>query len=159
MNGITLGALYGLAALSIVLLMRTTGVANMAAGNMGMMVAFVGFRLIVPLGIGLWPSFFVTIVIGAIFGAAVYVFIMLPNRQADRLNLTFRTIGFSLLLFALATRIWGRSQPFTVESLFGSSKVQILDFYVTNAQLGAILVALVCAAVLFLTLVRTPMGM
>lgn len=146
-NGVVIGALFGLLGLSIVLVFRTTGVGNFAAGNMSMFASFIVFMVVVRrLGVGTRAGFLLGIVLGAVFGLLIYWVVIAPRSGWGHLNVTFRTLGLFALLFAVASRLWGDAEPYTVEGLFPRGTVNVLGLFVGYNQLGAAGVTAVMAA-------------
>ena len=146
-NGVVIGALFGLLGLSIVLIFRTTGVGNFAAGNMSMFASFIVFMVVVrSLGVGTWAGFLLGIMVGAVFGLLIYWVVIAPRNGWGHLNVTFRTLGLYALLFAVAGRLWGGAEPYTVEGLFPRGTVNVLGLFVGYNQLGAAGVTAVMAA-------------
>ena len=63
MNGLAVGAIYGLTALGFVLIYKATEVVNFAQGDLLMLGAFIAWTLIVPLGLPYILAFVLTIVL------------------------------------------------------------------------------------------------
>ena len=55
-NGLTLGAIYGLIAIGYTMVYGIIGMINFAHGAQYMMGAFAGYLLLAVLGIGYWPA-------------------------------------------------------------------------------------------------------
>jgi branched-chain amino acid transport system permease protein len=153
-NGVALGALYGLFALTIVLLYRTTSVVNFAQGNMAMFIAFVALFFLLPTGLPPIVVFVLALVVGAVFGAIIYAVVMRPRPSRDHYNELFRTMGLSLLLFALAKAFWGPREPYSFPALVDGS-FALLGFQVQWMQVVALLIALLLAGG-FALFLRTP---
>src|ERR1700742_129978 len=100
-GGISLGFLYGLVALTLILLVRTTGVLNFAAAEVGMLCAFVAFAALTQLHLPVAAAGIVTLLFSAALGAVIYVGIVLV-RPADPLILSLRTLGLLLIVNAVA---------------------------------------------------------
>ena len=89
-GGISLGFLYGLVALPLILLVRTTGVLNFAAADVGMFCAFIAFIAITQFQMPVVAAIALTAVFAALLGALTYGSIILI-RPADPLMLSLRT--------------------------------------------------------------------
>jgi branched-chain amino acid transport system permease protein len=153
-NGLTLGALYGLFALTIVVLFRTTSVVNFAQGNLSMFLAFIALFALQPLGLPIVMTFLLAILVGVVLGGVTYAIIMRPRPSKDHYNELFRTMGLSLLLFALAKAWWGPSEPYRFPALVEGS-FELFGFHVQFIQLLTLLIALVLAGA-FALFLRTP---
>ncbi len=109
-SGLAIGLLYGLFALSIVILYKATGVANFAQGNVATLFAFVVYFLAQE--VGLLAALAVGVVIAGVGGAAIYLLTLRVRDSAGGLNLTIRTLALYLLIFALINRYWTGGQPY-----------------------------------------------
>lgn len=158
-DGIAIGGLYGLFALSIVVLHRATGLVNFAQGNVAMFLAFIAYEFSGRLGWGPWLALLVALPIGAAFGSSIHLFVITPKRGEDNLNALFRTLALTLLLFAVAQRIWGAHEPYYFKSLFGNGGVQIGMYRVSHLQIGALAMAIGLALIFGQFLLRTPLGL
>src|SRR5260370_39958689 len=70
--GLSLGGIFSLAALGIVLIYRTTGVLNFAHGAMGMVSTFVAWQVFYGWSHPFWPGWvatFLAVVAGRVFPA------------------------------------------------------------------------------------------
>ncbi len=115
-SGIAIGALYGLLGFAVVLLYKSTGVANFAQGTLGTFGAFIVFELLKGTGMPLWVAIVTSVVAMAATGALLYLLILLPRGHADHVNLLLRTLGMSLLLLAVINANWAAGQPFNFPS-------------------------------------------
>jgi len=108
LSGVTNGMVFAAIALSLVLISRATGVVNFAQGAMAMFTTFVAYSLLVQ-GIGYWPTFFVAIAIGFVFGGVVERTLMRPLHGRSPLNPVIVTIGLLVVLEGAAGSIWGNT--------------------------------------------------
>jgi len=97
-QGLVAGLLYGLLALGLVLLYRTTRVLNFAQGQLGVVAAVFLLKLTFDLDIPYWPALFTVLVLGACLGALCE---LLLRRLFDRprVIVMVATIGLSQVLF------------------------------------------------------------
>ena len=111
-GGISLGFLYGLVALTLILLVRTTGVLNFAAADLGMLCAFIAFAAITQFHLPALAAVAVTLLFSGVLGVVVYCGIVLI-RPADPLTLSLRTLGLLLIVNGIAFKVWGPNSPYT----------------------------------------------
>lgn len=116
-SGIALGFLLGLLGFGIVFLYKATGVANFAQGVLGTFGAFLVYRIGLATGLGPWISFLLGLVVSLPAGALMYALVFRPKDEADKFNLTVRTLGLNLLLLALIERYWAAGQPFAFPAM------------------------------------------
>jgi len=157
-GGITLGFLYGLIALTLILLVRTTGVLNFAAADLGMFCAFIAFVGIVqwqlPTGVALVLTAFATIALGAI----IYVAIILV-RPADPLMLSLRTLGLFIIIKALSYKLWGANSPYTFPHIVPNGSVSVFGFNVSYVQAMVIVLTIIVAVVVSVITEKTRIGL
>jgi branched-subunit amino acid ABC-type transport system permease component len=67
-NGITVGSLYALLALGLVLIFKTTTVLNFAHGEMAMITTFGGLWLMSNMGLPYWVAIIGALAFGAFIG-------------------------------------------------------------------------------------------
>src|SRR2546423_13734371 len=76
--GLSLGGIFSLAALGIVLIYRTTGVLNFAHGAMGMFSTFIAWQVFYGWSHPFWPGWLSTllaVVAGLVFAAGMGLFL------------------------------------------------------------------------------------
>jgi len=157
--GIIHGSLYALLGLAIVLIFRTTGVANFAQGDLAMFSAFIALTLLRSLRLPILIVWALDIVIAAAAGALIYLLLIRPRPQSTDLNLTMRTMGLFMFLFAVAVRLWAAQEPYQVPSPFASGTFSLLGLSIAYTQLGALLVTLALATAFFLFFRLTQLGL
>src|SRR6202022_561259 len=115
--GLSVGGVFALAALGIVLIYRTTGVLNFAHGAMGMFSTFVAWQIFYGIAHPFWPQWLATaiaIVVGLAFAALMGLFLDLVVfrwvRTRPPVVKAVITIGILLALQATASLIWKNNQ-------------------------------------------------
>src|SRR5258706_5191469 len=109
-NGLTLGAIYTLLALSFSIVMGILGILNLAIAELFMIGGYFGFTLIAanfPLPVA---------VLGGMAGAAVVALLIEkiaypPLRCAPGVTPLLRTLRFSLIPPNIATKFFGSDPP------------------------------------------------
>lgn len=97
-NGLTIGAVYALLALSIALIFKTMDTVNFATASMGALCAFLFFQVGTALGLG-WVAGLAASAVGAVLlGAAVERGIVRPLGGSDLFRLVLATMGLDILL-------------------------------------------------------------
>jgi branched-chain amino acid transport system permease protein len=145
--GIGVGLLYGLLAFAIVLLYKSTGIANFAQGNLATLGTFFVFLLVVrdfKLNLGL--GIIVGLALTGACGALMYLLIMRPHGDADELNLAARTLATYLLIYAIVNELWGIGQPFTFPNVFPSGSWKPGGVYIPVATICTLGVAATLSA-------------
>ena len=156
-DGIATGAIYALVALAIVLIFRSTGLVNLAQGEMAMFSTFVAWQLI-AWGLGIWLALFVTMAASFVGGMVIQRVIIRPVQHASELTIVIVTLGLFLAFNSLAGWIWGylvKSFP----SPFPSNVWEFGEIRLTASTLGTIAVLLVLAGGLFFLFQFTKIGL
>ena len=95
LNGIALGSLYGIIAVALVLVYRTSRIINFAAAAVGAVPAITALLLTTTYGVSYLLTLPLAIVGGLVFGALTDVVVMRRFATAPRLIVTVVTIGLA----------------------------------------------------------------
>src|SRR5712672_2729196 len=107
--GITLGGIYALAAIGLVLIYRVSGVLNFAQGAVSMFSAFVAYQVSTVMGYPAVVGLLAAIVVGGALGYVIEGFTIRPLAGRSTLNKVVVTIGWLLVLQTAAGLIWGQT--------------------------------------------------
>jgi branched-chain amino acid transport system permease protein len=112
-NGLALGSLYGLTALGLVLIFKTTDVVTFAQGEMAMVSTFVAFTLLTAWHLPFAAAFVLTLVFATLLGILVERVVLRRINPDPILNPIIVTIGLAMILLGVAGWIWGyETRPF-----------------------------------------------
>mgnify|MGYP005845046097 FL=1 len=107
--GMATGAIYGLVALGIVLIYRSTDVINFAQGEMALFVTFSGWSLI-EAGFPYWLMFALVLLMAGILGVFIERTVIRPVEQAPVLNVVIVTLGLFVIFNSLTAFIWAQGE-------------------------------------------------
>jgi branched-chain amino acid transport system permease protein len=152
LGGLTNGVTYGLVALSLVLIWRSTGVLNFAQGAMPMFATYVGFALL-SYHFGYWPCVVVCLIAGLLLGGLTERLLVRGLYGKPEINPIVVMVGFLIVLEAVAAAIWS-STPRSLPSPFSSIHWQLAGkpFALspfTVYEIAAALVVMALVAALF----------
>jgi branched-chain amino acid transport system permease protein len=156
-DGIATGSIYGALALALVLIYRSTGVANFAQGEMAMFSTFIAWGLLqadIPLGL----AALLAIAISFLGAMLVERIVVRPVEGGEILTLVIVTLGLFILFNSAAGWIWGfnnRGFP----SMFGDGRVDIGGVRITVESLGILAVLLGVLGIIYLLFSRTKIGL
>jgi branched-subunit amino acid ABC-type transport system permease component len=102
-DGVVQGMVYGLLAMSLVLVYRSNQVINFAVGNMGLVGAGLLVICNVNYGIPFWISVAIALVVGTLYGAVVELAVVRRLFRAPRVIVLVATIGVAQLSLAIVT--------------------------------------------------------
>ncbi|MCZ7659030.1 MAG: branched-chain amino acid ABC transporter permease [Xanthobacteraceae bacterium] len=155
-NGLTLGAVYTLIALSFSLVMGILGILNIAIAELFMIGGFLGFAAIAA-GLPL-PA---AVAVG-MAGAAAIAFLIekiayQPLRDAPLITPLLSTLGVSIILQNVATNVWG-SDPLQLPAEWFDRRFQLGPVSIGAMQLVVIGVTVALVALLAYLVQRTSVG-
>ncbi len=155
-NGLTLGAVYTLIALSFSLVMGILGILNIAIAELFMIGGFLGFSAIAA-GLPL-PAAIAVGMAGSATAAAVIERIgYRPLRDSHLITPLLSTLAFSIILQNLATNIWG-SDPLQLPAELFDRRFSLGPASIGVMQIVIIAVTVVLVALLALLVQKTAVG-
>lgn len=155
-NGLTLGAVYTLVALSFSLVMGIFGILNIAIAELFMIGGYLGFSAIAA-GFPLPAALGAGMLGGAAAAAVIERVGYRPLRDAPLIAPLLSTIGFSMILQNLATNVWG-SDPLQLPAELFDRRIAIGPASVGLMQLTVIGVTAALVALLGFVVQRTRLG-
>ena len=166
-TGLSIGSVYAVVALAIVLIYRSTGVVNFAQGEMAMFSTFIAWSLIIyfgswslPLDMNYWLPFLLALVIAGLLGAAVERVVLRPVEEAPVLNSVIVTLGLFTLFNAVAIwRYGGIAKPFPSPALFKGGALDVGPIVISRLNIGVFSTSLVIMALLYLFMNFTKLGL
>lgn len=156
LNGVTIGAVYASLGLALVLIYRTTNIANFAQGEMATFSAFLTWQL-TNWGIPIVFSILIAIVISAVIGALVYGLLVRPVQYKDEMTIIIVTLGLYLAFNSTTGAIWGYMQK-TSPSPFPATTWMLGDVRVSAELVSFVLVLMAISFGLFLLFQKTKLG-
>ena len=117
LTGLTNGVIYGLLALSLVLVWRSTRILNFAQGAMPMLATYVGM-VVFAHQLSYWPLVIVSIVAGFAIGGVTERVLVRHLYGKPEINPIVVMVGFLIVLEGVAAAIWstrprGTPSPFS----------------------------------------------
>jgi len=144
-NGVIVGALYGVVAISFVLIYKSTKVLNFAQGEFLLIGAWVCWTLLVRWQLPLFLAFPICLVGMLAFGVLVQVALLRPLTGEPIISVIMATIGLSIFLDALTKLIFGATpQPFP--DLLSETKIHIFGLRVAAAYVASLAASLLIMA-------------
>lgn len=155
-NGLTLGAVYTLIALSFSIVMGILGILNLAIAELFMIGGYFCFTLI-SLGAPLPVA-----ILGGMVGAALISLLVEkiayePLRNAPPIMPMLSTLGFSIILQNVATNVWG-SDPLQLDDRYLGERISAGNVSIGSIQLLVIFVTIALVSALAIFIRSTSMG-
>jgi branched-chain amino acid transport system permease protein len=139
-NGLVVGTLYGVVAMSFVLIYKATQVVNFAQGELLLVGAWVCWALLTKYQVPFWIGMPLTLVFMFVFGIAIQVVILRPMIGEPIISVIMVTIGLSTVFQAALKWIFGvNPQPFP--RVFTSQSVSVLGLQIQTVYVMSLVVS------------------
>jgi branched-chain amino acid transport system permease protein len=159
-TGLSLGGVYALSGVGMVVLYRATGVLNLAFGAIGAFGAFIAWQLINHSGMSFWPAFVISVLIGGLLTLAYGMVFGPALALRDPLVKATATLGLALILLGVMDLLWpssgGASRSLTVPT--DNSTFQVGEISVTYTNVLSLVLGLVVTGVAAAFLRFTKLG-
>ncbi|GJD50253.1 High-affinity branched-chain amino acid transport system permease protein LivH [Methylobacterium crusticola] len=159
-SGLVTGSVYALLAIAIVIVFRTTDVANFAEGEFYMAAAYFAFFLIAIAGVPIWLALPLTLVAAAL-AAGLFQRVVLRRVAAARgvaVNLVIATLGLSYVLKGLVRATGFGDTPRTFPSVVPDGSVTLGEASLSYLDLTILAAALAVMAAFFAVFNLTRTG-
>lgn len=134
LNGLIVGALYGVVAMSFVLIYKASQVVNFAQGEFLLVGAWVCWWLLTSWQLPFWAGFLVTLAFMTLFGVILQIVVLRPLIGEPVISIIMATVGLSIFFQALMKWMFGVfAQPFP--PIFPVERVRVLGLEVQSVYL------------------------
>lgn len=158
-GGVSIGLIYGLPALGIVLLFNTAGFFNLAQGEFLALSTYVLYQVYVLWKIPLLLSIVITV--GVMIAAGLFVNLVLftPLRKfnAKELYILIATIALSIFMKNFMRLIW-KSKPLNIMTIFPQKPLKLLGANVMPSVLWILGISLILIFLLFILSQKSKLG-
>lgn len=156
-QGVAVGAVYGLVALGLVLSYKATEVLNFAHGDLLMFSAFLGWWLISANGMGFWAATVLVICIVGLLGYFLEAGLMRRIAGRPQYAGVMLTIGIGFMLRG-ATSLWLGPESRSFETPWAGSTVGVGAAIIGQQQVVILAASACITAVLYLFLKYSRVG-
>jgi branched-subunit amino acid ABC-type transport system permease component len=157
-DGVVSGMVFGLVAMGIVLVYRSTRVINFAVANLGLLGAGLFALLAAQYGVPFWLAFAIGLATGTAYGAVVELAVIRRLFDAPRVIVFVATIGIAQLSLALLLALPEIDAPGARFPVAVGSVHEIAGIRVTGPALAIVTVVPLVAVALGWLLNRTAVG-
>ncbi|HAE50648.1 MAG: branched-chain amino acid ABC transporter permease [Tistrella sp.] len=141
-NGLIVGTLYGVVAMSFVLIYKASQIVNFAQGEFLLIGAWVCWWIMTDLQLPFFWSFILTLAFMVVFGILLQVVVLRPLIGEPIISVIMVTIGLSIFFQAMMKWMFGVFvQPFP--PIFETSSVTILGLQVQTAYVMSLVISLI----------------
>ena len=139
-NGLIVGTLYGVVAMSFVLIYKATQVVNFAQGELLLIGAWICWWLLTKHQVPFWLGMPITLVFMFVFGIAIQMIVLRPMIGEPIISVIMVTIALSTIFQALMKWIFGVNlQPFP--EIFATKTVSIGPLQIQTVYLMSLAVS------------------
>src|SRR3974377_255875 len=140
-NGLVVGTLYGVVAMSFVLIYKATQVVNFAQGELLLIGAWVCWALLTRYEVPFWLVMPLTLIFMFVFGIAIQIVVLRPMIGEPIISVIMVTIGLSTVFQAALKWIFGvNPQPFP--RVFQSQSIDLFGLQIQTVYLMSLVVSL-----------------
>jgi branched-chain amino acid transport system permease protein len=158
-EGLAIGACYGLLGIAVSIIYKTSGVVNFAQGEMGMLSTFITYHCLTLYHFPFWAAFIAAIIFAITLGALIQILFLRQAENPTHLGLLIITLGVEIVLMGMAGWKWGGEQktiefPLSVQSTYEPFK----GIMINEWTLGVFILAPIIMLVLFLFFKYSRLG-
>lgn len=147
--GITLGSIYSLVALGMVVIYKASKILNLAHGEAVVLLSFVVWTLTKSMGVPIWASLAIMILFGGVLGLIIQLVAIRPLIGQPILSTMLMTFALGFIIKGVMIFIWGGSMG-TLPSMFPESEWILGGVYISQQYVCAFIISLLLF--LFVTL-------
>lgn len=156
-TGITVGMVYALIALGFVLIWKSSGVANLALGQLVLISSWFTYGVLVQAGLPLWIGFLLVILFALAMGWIIERFVLRPLIAQPILSLITVTLGIAFFIEGAVSFIWPKSVA-ALPNFFPQETIHIGTAVVSQEYLWAAAISLALFGLLSLFFKYHKMG-
>lgn len=156
-TGITVGMVYALIALGFVLIWKSSGVANLALGQLVLVNSWFTYAMLVQAGLPLWLGLPLVIIFALALGWITERFVLRPLIAQPILSLITVTLGVAFFIEGAVSFIWPKSVA-ALPRFFPQEPVYIGTAVVSQEYLWAAVISLALFGLLSLYFKFHKMG-
>ena len=158
-NGIMTGGLYGLIAVSLVIIYKATKVFNFAVGSLLTLSGFICLTFIEKLQFPFWLAFLAALLLSGLIGALVERLTLRPLLSQPVLVLVMATLLLDSIIYGLTLIFWtGYTYSFPMGTIPGST-LHIGQLFLSHELFYAFIAVLVCFTLIGLLFQKTHIGL
>ena len=156
-TGITVGMVYSLIALGFVLVWKSSGVANLALGQLVLISSWFTYGMLVQASLPIWLGFVFVILFALVLGWVIERFILRPLIAQPILSLITVTLGLAFFIEGAVSFVWPKSVA-KFPDIFPQETIHIGTAVVSHEYLWAAGISLLLFGLLSLYFRYNKMG-
>jgi len=157
-TGFSLGMIYALVSIGVVIIIKCTNVFNIAQGHFVLIGGYLGYTFLVMFGLPIWASLILAVGTAVVMGLLIERLTLRPLIGQPELALIMMTIALSSVLEGLATLIWGGEYK-TYHGVLPTVALKIGEISIPSESLIGLIVSIIAVVILMLFFRYTKMGL
>jgi branched-chain amino acid transport system permease protein len=158
-EGLAIGACYGLFGIAVVIIYKTSEVVNFAQGEMAMMSTFMAYHILTFYQYPFWLAYILTMIFAVFLGVVIEFIFLRPAKNPNLLGLIVITLGAEMLLMGLASWKWGAEQKeFTLPFSTLKTHEPVKGLIVNDWSIAVFIAAAMVMIILYLFFKYTKLG-
>jgi len=157
-TGFSLGMVYALIAIGLVIIIKCTNAFNIAQGHFVLIGGYLGYTFLVTFHLPIWATLILAIVAAIIMGLLIERLTLRPLVGQSELAVIMMTIALSGVLEGLATLIWGGEYK-TYHGVLPTVALKLKQISIPSESLIGLIVSIVTVMILMLFFRYTKMGL
>ena len=159
LNGISLGAVFALLGLGVVLIYKSSGVLNFAHGSMAMFSTYIYFEISRTFGgVPVVVATLMAVAFGALLGAGMYLAVFRRMQEAGLLAKVIASLAVAGILQGTAAFLWRNATQARVPQQFSEGSLRIGGVGLGHQEIGTIAITIFVGVALILILRHTTFG-
>lgn len=142
-NGILVGGIYALVGLGIVLIYKSTSIFNFAAGEIGVVAAFVAWSAMAYLEVPGWAAVLIGVAVGFLVGMVVERLALRRMIGQPIISAILATIGLAVFLRGLVITIWSANIVSFPTPIFPAHTINLGPAKISAALLSSFVVSMI----------------
>jgi branched-chain amino acid transport system permease protein len=157
-TGISLGMIYALISIGVVIIIKCTNAFNIAQGHFVLIGGYLGYTFLVSFHLPIWATLILAVIAAIIMGLLIERLTLRPLVGQPELAIIMMTIALSGVLEGLATLIWGGEYK-TYHGVLPTVALKLKQISIPSESLIGLIVSIVVVAILMLFFRYTKMGL
>ena len=157
-TGFSLGMVYALVSIGLVIIIKCTNVFNIAQGHFVLIGGYLGYTFLVTFHLPIWATLIFAVGTAFIMGLLIERLTLRPLVGQAELPLIMMTIGLSGVLEGFATLIWGGEYK-TYHGVLPTVALKLREISIPSESLIGLIVSIIVVVILLLFFRYTKMGL
>ncbi len=152
------GSMYALAALGVILIFRTSLIANFAQGVLGMFSTYVVAKMMIEFNINIWLAFLMGILSAIALGFIIDISVIRHAGKVNHMGKQILTMGILSIILGLSPIIFGVFE-LTLPRFLPPGNFNISGVSISHNGVFNIIVTITLMSLLFYLLLKTKAGL